>query len=96
MNPNSMASAHSHPGMMPGQPGPGPLLPGQGPSARYMMVQNPPTAGYRPQMTPMNMMSTMSRTHDRFIQMTNAIFRLSWTTIEYDRGGNAFSFQILC
>ena len=32
--------------------------PGQSPLSRYMMAQSPQTGVYRPQMSPMNMMST--------------------------------------
>jgi hypothetical protein len=45
-------SPHSHPGMMQPQ-----QAPGQSPLARYMMAQSPQTGIYRPQMSPMNMMS---------------------------------------
>jgi len=45
-------SPHSHPGMMQQQ-----QAPGQSPLARYMMAQSPQTGIYRPQMSPMNMMS---------------------------------------
>jgi hypothetical protein len=49
-------SPHSHPGMMQQQQAPiGP--PGQSPLARYMMAQSPQGGVYRPQMSPMNMIS---------------------------------------
>ena len=52
----NIPSPHSHPGMMQqSQPSIGP--PGQSPLTRYMMVQSPPSGIYRPQMSPMNMMS---------------------------------------
>jgi hypothetical protein len=51
-----VASPHSHPGMIQHQQTPiGP--PGQSPLARYMMAQSPQGGVYRPQMSPMNMMS---------------------------------------
>lgn len=52
----NIPSPHSHPGMMQQPPTPiGP--PGQSPLARYMMAQSPQPGVYRPQMSPMNMMS---------------------------------------
>ncbi len=52
----NIPSPHSHPGMMQQPQTPiGP--PGQGPLTRYMMAQSPQAGVYRPQMSPMNMMS---------------------------------------
>ncbi len=52
----NIPSPHSHPGMMQQPLTPiGP--PGQGPLTRYMMAQSPQASVYRPQMSPMNMMS---------------------------------------
>lgn len=52
----NVPSPHSHPGMMQQPQTPiGP--PGQSPLARYMMAQSPQANMYRPQMSPMPMMS---------------------------------------
>ena len=64
MPPGGISSPHSHPGMMQQQPGAlGP--PVQSPLSRYMMAQNPQGGVYRPQMSPMNMMSTKDRVNGR-------------------------------
>lgn len=54
----NIPSPHSHPGMMQQGQTPMGMPPGQSPLARYMMAQSPQTGVYRPQMSPMNMMST--------------------------------------
>jgi hypothetical protein len=54
---NAVSSPHSHPGMMQQQQqvSLGPSV--QNPITRYMMAQSPQGVAYRPQMSPMNMMS---------------------------------------
>ena len=58
MTSGGVSSPHSHPGMIQQQQAP-PIVqqPGQSPLARYMMSQSPQNSIYRPQMSPMNMIS---------------------------------------
>lgn len=80
----NIPSPHSHPGMMQQPPTPiGP--PGQSPLARYMMAQSPQAGVYRPQMSPMNMMSKIKlksfddSQHVSFIQITVVVHK-QWST----------------
>jgi hypothetical protein len=74
----NVPSPHSHPGVMQQPPTPiGP--PVQSPLARYMMAQSPQASVYRPQMSPMNMMSKILflKTDQTFIgYLKMSIFRL--------------------
>jgi len=59
---SAVSSPHSHPGMMQQQQQ-APLGPSvQSPLARYMMAQSPQGGVYRPQMSPMNMISKKEST----------------------------------
>ena len=57
MTSSGVSSPHSHPGMIQQQATPLAQQPGQSPLARYMMSQSPQNSIYRPQMSPINMIS---------------------------------------